>query len=92
MAVAPPVPAAPRPASRRRLWLAAGVVLVAAAGGAVWYFTRPGPGPAVAPPEVKADGVDPEVVKVIHEARQKVLDDPRSAEAWGDLVAGGGQR
>jgi tetratricopeptide (TPR) repeat protein len=41
--------------------------------------------PTVSPPEVKAEGVDPSVAAAITAARQKVLDDPRSAAAWGEL-------
>src|SRR5262245_4443283 len=70
--------------SRRRLLVAA-VLVLAGGSGAVWYLTRPTPAPTATPPEVKAEGIDPSVAAAIGAARQKVLDDLRSAAAWGEL-------
>jgi tetratricopeptide (TPR) repeat protein len=59
-----------------------GVAALVAVG---WQVTRPTPRPATTPPEIQGDGVDPSVVAAINAARHKVLDDPDSAGAWGDL-------
>lgn len=69
----------------RRPLLVAALLVLAGGSGALWYFTRPTPAPTVAPPVVKAEGIDPTVAAAIGAARQKVLDDPRSAAAWGEL-------
>ena len=67
---------------RARAWLLAGLlVLVAAIGGVGWWWWRPTP---VDPP-MPAGVEDPEVQQALARARQKVLEDPRSAAAWGHL-------
>jgi tetratricopeptide (TPR) repeat protein len=62
-----------------------GLLLVAAIAAGVWYVRRPAPVPVPDPPEVATAGVDPEVAEAVRKARQHVLDQPRSAEAWGEL-------
>jgi tetratricopeptide (TPR) repeat protein len=62
--------------------LLVGVVLLLLAGaGGTWWWLRPTP---VAPPPL-GQIEDPEVRRAIKRARQKVLDSPRSAAAWGQL-------
>lgn len=68
--------------SRRLLVLLAVGFLAAAAAVAWWYFMAPS-GPS--PPVVPADGLERPVVEEIEKARQKVLRQPRSASAWGEL-------
>ena len=70
-------------AIRRKRWFAViGVVLVLV-GGAVgaWWFHRPPP----AVPPMPADIPDAEVRQAVEHARQKVLDQPGDAHAWGYL-------
>src|SRR5438128_5493330 len=69
----------------RRPLLVAAFLVLACGAGVVWYYIRPKPAPTATPPEVKAEGIDPSVAAAISAARQKVLDDPRSAAAWGEL-------
>jgi Flp pilus assembly protein TadD len=84
---ASPAPAAPAnivrwPGGRR--WLLAGVLsfLLAGAGGAWWWLHCSSP--LVTPP--MPGGIeDPEVRRALERARQEVLDNPRSAGAWGHL-------
>jgi tetratricopeptide (TPR) repeat protein len=78
----PPTPAAPK--RRRRRWLLAALVLILLAGAAVggWWWFRPLPPPD---PPMPPDIVEPEVRQVIETARQRVLKNPRSADAWGLL-------
>jgi tetratricopeptide (TPR) repeat protein len=74
-------PPAKRP--RRWCWLVAAALLVAAGGVAARHFYfRPA---AVAPPVVELDGVDPSVATAVRAARERVVDEPKSAEAWGRL-------
>jgi tetratricopeptide (TPR) repeat protein len=69
------------PSSPRRHWGVLGVALLlvlgAAAGG--WWWLRPAPPRPPLPAEVG----DPEVQQALELARQGVLDQPRSAAAWG---------
>jgi len=70
---------------RRRLTVAIALLVVAAGSVVAWRVTRSSPSRSPMPPEIKAEGVDPEVVATVSAARQKVLNDPRSAAVWGDL-------
>jgi tetratricopeptide (TPR) repeat protein len=65
-----------------RSWALGGVALAALAGAAAgaWWWHRP----AVEPPPVP-DMPDAEVRLATERARQKVLDHPHDAKAWGDL-------
>jgi tetratricopeptide (TPR) repeat protein len=58
------------------------VLLLLGAGAAWWWFR---PGADAVPPAVPADLRDAEVRAAVESARQKVLDDPKSAAAWGSL-------
>jgi tetratricopeptide (TPR) repeat protein len=49
--------------------------------GAYWRLAPGGP----EPPSLDATGLDPAVVAAVEEARAKVRESPRSAEAWGRL-------
>jgi tetratricopeptide (TPR) repeat protein len=77
---------APGPTARRRVVLLGATALAAAAlaGGAWLRWASPRPAPA-APPEVKAEGLEPAVVNALGVARERVLKEPAAAEAWGDL-------
>jgi tetratricopeptide (TPR) repeat protein len=67
---------------RRWLWLALSLGLAAAlAGAAGWWYHAPVP----APPALVLDGADPVVAAAIEKERQRVLENPRSAAAWGKL-------
>jgi tetratricopeptide (TPR) repeat protein len=82
----PAVPASPpAPGRRRKVWLGAAFGVLLAGGAAAWYFTRPGSNRAPTPPEVQVEGLDPSVAEAIGKARRRVLDEPGSAAAWGDL-------
>jgi Flp pilus assembly protein TadD len=76
----PPAPAT----SRRRPWIlvAGAALLVAGLAVAGWWWFRP---PAATPPPVPSGIPDAEVQRAIEDARQRVLDAPRSAPAWGRL-------
>jgi Flp pilus assembly protein TadD len=74
---------APTTTHRRRWTLVAGAALLLA-GGAVagWWWFRPS---AATPPPIPSGIADAEVQQAIADARQRVLDSPRSAQAWGRL-------
>ncbi len=77
----PPRPTPPRP--RRWRWVALGLLLLALTGaGASWFYFRPRP---PEPPTVRLEGAEPAVVRLIEEARQKVTENPTSADSWGEL-------
>src|SRR5436305_39601 len=67
----------------RRCWRLWVVVLAAGCAAAVWWWAG-----RVAPPEVPAPALDPAadpaLVADVTAARQGVLDNPRSAAAWGE--------
>ncbi len=78
-----PVPTAaahgPGRPSRRRALLVVGLLVLAAAAATGWWVLRPVP-----PVPPMPEGIeDPEVERVVVEARRPALDDPRSADAWG---------
>jgi tetratricopeptide (TPR) repeat protein len=56
------------------------IVLLAGGAGAWWHFRKP----PIEPP-MPVDIQDAELLRAVQRARQKVLDRPRSADAWGDL-------
>jgi tetratricopeptide (TPR) repeat protein len=68
---------------RRGRWLLLGILLVGAllAAGAAWRHWRT---PAVPPPAVALDGLDPQVARAFASARDEVLAAPRSGSAWGN--------
>jgi tetratricopeptide (TPR) repeat protein len=74
-------PAGPR---RRRIpllfALLVALVLLALGGRSLWRRLTAPP-----PPEIDLGGVDPQVVRVVSEAREMVRKHPYSAEAWGML-------
>jgi tetratricopeptide (TPR) repeat protein len=79
------VPAPYRPIWRRRsFWLVLLLSLAAfgGTGGWLWHRYR---SPPPAPPTLDLDDVDPAVAVAINKRRQQVLDNPRSAPAWGKL-------
>lgn len=57
------------------------LALIVAAGVAVWFWLRPAPPPA--PPVPQGD--DAAIARVLGEARDAVVAEPRAAEAWGQL-------
>ncbi len=66
------------------MWLALLLGLVAAGGSAGWlwnYYRTPLP----TPPAIDFNGADPAVVSALEKERQRVLDNPHSAAAWGRL-------
>jgi tetratricopeptide (TPR) repeat protein len=69
--------------SRRRLRIVsllasfAGLLGLAASGW-FWYTTPQ-------PPELPLDAMEPLVAKAVRAARQRVLEEPRSGDAWGEL-------
>jgi tetratricopeptide (TPR) repeat protein len=76
---------APKTAPRsRRRWLVVSLLALVAVsvGGAVFYWRWSMP---PEPPAVAADGIDPEVIRAIEEARAEVRKSPRSGPAWGRL-------
>jgi Flp pilus assembly protein TadD len=68
----------------RRRWIVAAGAALLLAGVAVagWWWFRPS---AVTPPPVPSGIVDAEVKQAIQDARQAVVDSPRSPSAWGRL-------
>jgi tetratricopeptide (TPR) repeat protein len=66
--------------TRRWLLGLAGLLLIAGAGAALWWYART---PQI--PVVPIDGLDREVVDVIGAARKGIADNPRSAETWAQL-------
>lgn len=74
----------PQTSSRRR-WIFLALALLSAGGAAgVWWRLRSSTAAPLDPPMPSAIH-DAEVRQVIERARQKVLDKPRSADAWGRL-------
>ena len=67
----------------RRLILMVALVVVLGGGGVAVYL---GSRPALVPPVVSLEGIDPDVASAITLARTKVEDAPHSAEAWGFLA------
>jgi tetratricopeptide (TPR) repeat protein len=69
---------------RRRLAL---VCVLALAGFGAYHWLRPKPAaePTPPPPEVPAVVVDPAVRSALTEAREAVLAQPQSGQAWGNL-------
>jgi Flp pilus assembly protein TadD len=70
--------------SYRRYWIraAGAALLLAGLGVAGWWWFRP---PAATPPPLPSGILDAEVQQAIQDARQRVLEAPRSATAWGRL-------
>ncbi len=83
----PAVTASPSPKRRRRwVWFFAVLLLASAgaAGGWYWYQQRAN---ALVPPALDLTGFDPVVARAIEKERQRVLQSPRSAAAWGTYGA-----
>jgi tetratricopeptide (TPR) repeat protein len=64
--------------------LLAVLALVATAGG-YWYWRERGQAADPIPPDVALEGVEPDVRAAISQARKRVVEEPKSALAWGDL-------
>jgi tetratricopeptide (TPR) repeat protein len=77
-------PGPPRPGRRWLLPLSA-LIVAGVAAGAIFYFTRPQPEAPPVPPEPKAEGLEPAVLDAVRAAREQILREPRSADAWGGL-------
>jgi Flp pilus assembly protein TadD len=75
-----PSPPVARPDRGLWLWLG-GALLLVGGGVGVWWWLRPTPPPV---PTMPADVDDQEVRLALLRARQKVVDDPRSAAVWGE--------
>jgi tetratricopeptide (TPR) repeat protein len=68
----------------RRSWLLSILFLLAVSVAvAIWLTCRPSAPPS--PPAVPVDPNDPDVAAFIEKSRQRVLQEPRSAQAWGTL-------
>lgn len=80
-ATVPVPPAATKRSSRNLVILAAAIAIGCA--GVWWYFQR---GETLPDPPLPAGIQDAEVKRVVEKAREKVLADPRSGEAWGDYA------
>jgi tetratricopeptide (TPR) repeat protein len=75
------VPASGSASRRRRIFLLLGGAALALVVGGWWWLHQRGP----EPPDIVLKGVDPAVAEAVTEARQEVLREPHSAEAWGGL-------
>jgi tetratricopeptide (TPR) repeat protein len=71
-------------ARRRGRALLAVVLVASVAAGIAVYLRRSRETPPL-PPDVSAEGMEPAVVSAIEVLRKRVLEQPRSAEAWGNL-------
>jgi tetratricopeptide (TPR) repeat protein len=69
---------------RRVLRMGLLLVVVVAATGVTLRLVRSRPVPPV-PPEAKSAKLEPAVVTAVQVVRERVLKEPRSAQAWGDL-------
>jgi tetratricopeptide (TPR) repeat protein len=74
---------AKRPRGRWGMLLGFALLLTAGAGGAGWWFRSPSVAPVDLPMPEGID--DAEVRQAIERARRQVLDNARSADAWGRL-------
>jgi tetratricopeptide (TPR) repeat protein len=63
--------------------LLAGILLVAVVGGAVYWRSSKETTPL--PPDVPGEGTEPALVSEVAVLRKRILEQPRSAEGWGDL-------
>jgi Flp pilus assembly protein TadD len=85
MADSTPTPANHPPARRSRIrWIVAGAGLLGAAVIVVLWFCRDRPAAPIVP-EPALDAAEPEVRNAIQRARDRVLENPKSAGTWGDL-------
>src|SRR6266487_4564982 len=68
----------------RRRWAVVSLLAVLLAAGLAWYlvFLSTAPPP---PPNPEVSASEPAVAEVVQAARARVLKEPRSAEAWGEL-------
>jgi tetratricopeptide (TPR) repeat protein len=77
-------PATTTPDTAKRRWLlplvALAMIAAAAVGGFAWRHSH-----RIVVPEVALQGVEPRVVEEVEKARTEVLEDPKSAEAWGKV-------
>jgi tetratricopeptide (TPR) repeat protein len=83
-----PPPAQSPPARRRRLWVVAGLLAAVALAAAVGTWAVLTRGATPPPPEVRADAADPAVTALLQKLRARVVNEPRSAAAWGELGEG----
>ncbi len=60
------------------------VALVGAGIGGYFHF-RSSPISYPTPPDVKGSGSEPAVIEIVQSMRERVLREPASAEAWGNL-------
>jgi tetratricopeptide (TPR) repeat protein len=66
-------------------WGLVAILFVAASSLLVWYRSRdPVPAPGL-PPNPQQEEIEPAVVSSIRTMRDRVLQEPQSAKAWGDL-------
>jgi tetratricopeptide (TPR) repeat protein len=65
--------------------LLAGIVVVLATGAGIAVYTFRSRPPLPLPPEIHYEGPEPAVRTLLQAARERVLKDPRSAKAWGEL-------
>src|SRR5438034_5577484 len=69
---------------RRGLLIVVGLIVALSALSYSVYLWRRDP-PETAPPAIDLSGADPVVAQAIEQARTEVLQQPRSAVAWGRL-------
>src|SRR5580704_855316 len=72
---------------RRRKWAVAllSTVILVGSGVVAWRHFHPPATPIVLPPEIPSTVHDPEIIAVLEWARNSVISEPRSGQAWGDL-------
>src|SRR4051794_14060517 len=66
-----------------RLWLlgVTAILLLDVASALVWRWLRP-----PVPPEIPLDGIEPEMAQAFVDARDAVVQNPRSGAAWGTMA------
>ena len=63
-----------------RNWIVVAILVAGLIGGGYFAFGR---GPKVAPPQIAEEGVEPDVLEAVREARNHVIASPSDAAIWG---------
>lgn len=69
--------------SRRRIVLSLLVIVLLGTAGTFWYYHSRAP--VAEPPAIPNKLTDPQVERAVERARESVVENPRSAAAWGEL-------